>query len=158
MIGIDPAPLFICQFFAMLQYIRRPGVWVLPLGIEDLPEAAGAFDTVFSMGVLYHRKDPREHIERLKSYLRPGGELIIETLIIDDAAGPLLVPEGRYAKMRNVPMIPSLATLEQCVAVLDAALERKWDLRPIERLRAPTPILICTPRRGWRSVDELLHQ
>lgn len=112
-VGIDPSPLFICQFFAIRNFIKDIRAWVLPLGIEDLPETPGAFDTVFSMGVLYHRKDPLEHIEQLKSFLRPGGELVLETLVIDGAEDRVLVPEGRYAKMRNVWNIPSVPTLEK---------------------------------------------
>ncbi|HEY5621166.1 MAG TPA: tRNA 5-methoxyuridine(34)/uridine 5-oxyacetic acid(34) synthase CmoB [Pontiella sp.] len=111
-IGIDPSPLFVCQFFAMKHFIRDPRAWVLPLGIEDLPETPGVFDTVFSMGILYHRKSPLEHIEQLKSLLRPGGELVIETLVIDGPEGASLIPDGRYAKMRNVWCIPSVPTLE----------------------------------------------
>ena len=112
-IGIDPSPLFVCQFFAMKHFICNPRAWVLPLGIEDLPETPGGFDTVFSMGILYHRKSPFEHIAQLKSLLRPGGELVIETLVIDGPEGTVLVPAGRYAKMRNVWSIPSVATLER---------------------------------------------
>ena len=81
--GIDPSPMFICQFFALKQFIRDPRVWELPLGIEEVPETPEAFDTVFSMGVLYHRKSPAEHIEQLKSFLRPDGELVLETLVVD---------------------------------------------------------------------------
>ncbi len=111
-VGIDPSPMFICQFFAMKHFIQNPHAWVLPLGIEDIPETPGAFDTVFSMGVLYHRKSPLEHIERLKSFLRPGGELVIETLVVDGPEGYSLTPNGRYAKMRNVWFIPTAKTLE----------------------------------------------
>jgi tRNA (mo5U34)-methyltransferase len=112
-VGVDPIPLFICQFFAMKNFIRDPRAWVLPLGIEDVPAAPKAFDTVFSMGVLYHRKSPIEHIEQLKSFLRPGGELILETLVVDGPEGHCLIPEERYAKMRNVHAIPSVPTLEK---------------------------------------------
>ncbi|NNJ70038.1 MAG: tRNA 5-methoxyuridine(34)/uridine 5-oxyacetic acid(34) synthase CmoB [Kiritimatiellales bacterium] len=112
-VGVDPSPMFVCQFFAMKNFIRNPRAWVLPLGIEDVPAAPGAFDTVFSMGVLYHRKDPLEHIEQLKSFLQPGGELVIETLVVDGPVGHALTPEGRYAKMRNVWSIPSVPTLER---------------------------------------------
>lgn len=111
-VGIDPTPLFICQFFATRHFIQDPRVWVLPLGIEDVPSTPGAFDTVFSMGVLYHRKDPLEHIHELKNLLRPGGELVLETLVVDGSAGYALIPDGRYAKMRNVWAIPSVPTLE----------------------------------------------
>ena len=111
-VGIDPSPLFVCQFFAMKHFIQNPWAWVLPLGIEEGPDAPEAFDTVFSMGVLYHRKSPVEHIERLKSFLRPGGELVIETLVVDGPEGYSLTPNGRYAKMRNVWFIPTPETLE----------------------------------------------
>jgi len=111
-IGVDPSPLFVCQFFAMKHFIQNPHAWVLPLGIEDVPDAPSAFDTVFSMGVLYHRKSPLEHLERLKSFLRPGGELVVETLVVDGPEGYTLTPNGRYAKMRNVWFIPTAQTLE----------------------------------------------
>jgi tRNA (mo5U34)-methyltransferase len=112
-VGVDPSALFVCQFFAMKNFIRDPRAWVLPLGIEEVPDAPGAFDTVFSMGVLYHRKSPVEHIEQLKAFLRPGGELVLETLVVDGPKGFALIPEGRYAKMRNVWAIPSVPTLEK---------------------------------------------
>ncbi len=117
-IGIDPSVKFICQFYAIKHYIDRylgkpAPVDVLPLGIEHLPPALNAFDTVFSMGVLYHRKDPLEHIRELKACLRPGGQLVMETLIIEGDETKALVPEGRYAKMRNVWAIPTVSqTLE----------------------------------------------
>ena len=111
-VGVDPSPMFVCQFFAMKHFIGDPRAWVLPLGIEDVPETPGVFDTVLSMGVLYHRKSPLEHIEQLKSFLRPDGELVIETLVVDGPEGYTLTPNGRYAKMRNVWFIPTVATLE----------------------------------------------
>jgi tRNA (mo5U34)-methyltransferase len=120
-VGVDPTPMFICQFFAMKNFIRDPRAWVLPLGIEDVPETPEAFDTVFSMGVLYHRKSPGEHIEQLKSFLRPGGELVLETLVVDGPEGHVLIPEERYAKMRNVWSIPSIPALENWLR--DAGLE-----------------------------------
>jgi tRNA (mo5U34)-methyltransferase len=43
--------------------------------------------------------------------LRAGGELVLETLVIDGAAGMTLVPQERYARMNNVWFLPSCATL-----------------------------------------------
>ncbi|MBM4201772.1 MAG: DUF1698 domain-containing protein, partial [Gammaproteobacteria bacterium] len=40
-----------------------------------------------------------------------GGELVLETLVIDGPAGQTLLPEDRYGQMRNVWFIPSCATL-----------------------------------------------
>lgn len=111
-IGIDPTPLYVMQYFALRHFIGERGVYVLPLGIEDLPPRLEAFDTTFSMGVLYHRRSPLDHLLELRDTLRPGGELVLETLVIDAPPGATLLPQGRYAKMRNVWFIPSVATLE----------------------------------------------
>ena len=110
-IGIDPTPLFVVQFWALQKYLRRDGIWVLPLGIEQLPPKLQAFDTAFSMGVLYHRRSPLDHLQELKDCLRPGGQLVLETLVIDGGPGDTLVPEGRYARMGNVWFLPSCDTL-----------------------------------------------
>jgi tRNA (mo5U34)-methyltransferase len=126
-IGIDPSPRFVHQFYALKSFTRKltfthklgpddlpieePPVDVLPLGIEHLPHELKAFDTVFSMGVLYHRRSPIDHLLELKACLKPGGQLVLETLVIDGDDGEVLVPEGRYAKMRNVWFIPSPPTL-----------------------------------------------
>jgi tRNA (mo5U34)-methyltransferase len=111
-VGVDPSPLFVCQFFAVKNFIQNNRAWVLPLGIEDIPDSPETFDTVFSMGVLYHRKSPVDHIFDLKRFLKPGGELVLETLVADGPEGYSLIPHGRYAKMRNVWFIPSVSTLE----------------------------------------------
>jgi tRNA (mo5U34)-methyltransferase len=72
-----------------------------------MPHETQVFDTVFSMGVLYHCRSPFDHLRELKGQLRPGGELVLETLVIDGGPLEVLVPQGRYAKMRNVWFIPS---------------------------------------------------
>jgi tRNA (mo5U34)-methyltransferase len=110
-IGIEPSPLFVVQFQAAQKYIQDPQVQVLPLRMEDLPADTQAFDNVFSMGLLYHRRSPMDHLLELRDCLKPGGQLILETLVIDGKAGEVLVPEGRYGRMGNVWFIPSCLTL-----------------------------------------------
>jgi len=110
-IGIDPTPLFVLQFQALNHYIGRDDAWVLPLGIEDMPPDMGAFDTVFSMGVLYHRRSPIEHLMELRGALREGGQLVLETLVVEGDASTCLVPSGRYARMGNVWFLPSTGML-----------------------------------------------
>ncbi len=112
-VGIDPTPLFIVQFFALQRYIQDPRVTVLPMGIEHLPAKMRCFDTVFSMGVLYHRRSPFDHLIELRDALVQGGELVLETLVIEGDEGQVLVPEGRYGRMGNVWFLPSCPTLEQ---------------------------------------------
>ncbi|AMO49969.1 tRNA (mo5U34)-methyltransferase [Kosakonia oryzendophytica] len=111
-VGIDPTQLFLCQFEAVRKLLgddRR--AHLLPLGIEQLP-ALNAFDTVFSMGVLYHRRSPLEHLWQLKDQLVKEGELVLETLVIEGDEHAVLVPGDRYAQMRNVYFIPSALALK----------------------------------------------
>jgi len=110
-IGIDPTLLSVTQFQLIKKLYGDAPIDVLPLGIEAVPSNLQAFDTVFSMGVLYHRRSPIEHLLELKGCLQAGGELVLETLVIEGSLGEVLVPEERYAKMRNVWFLPSCATL-----------------------------------------------
>lgn len=110
-VGVDPTDLFLIQFQAIKHFNPDPRIHLLPVGVEQLPELK-AFDTVFSMGVLYHRKSPIEFLQQLKSQLRKGGELVLETLVVDGDQNTVLVPGDRYAQMRNVWFLPSCAALE----------------------------------------------
>ncbi len=147
-LGIDPSMLFNLQFRALQHYLQDPRIHVLPLGIQHMPADMRWFDTVFSMGVLYHRKSPFEHLQQLRGLLRPGGELCLETLVIDGAAGQVLVPEDRYARMNNVWFIPSVIELTRwlgrcgfsAVRVVDVSLtttdeQRSTDWMTFESLR-----------------------
>jgi len=110
-IGVDPSLLFTLQFMAIEHFAGPQPVFHLPIGIEQLPREMRAFDTVFSMGVLYHRRSPLDHLLELRELLRPGGQLVLETLVVDGPEGYSLVPEGRYGRMGNVWFLPSVPTL-----------------------------------------------
>jgi tRNA (mo5U34)-methyltransferase len=110
-LGVDPTPLFSMHFATVKRYIPKAKAFLLPVGIDDMPQDTGVFDTVFSMGILYHRKSPLEHLLQLKGLLRQGGQLVLETLVVEGDAHTCLVPQGRYAKMRNVWFIPSVVML-----------------------------------------------
>ncbi|MGD8912394.1 MAG: tRNA 5-methoxyuridine(34)/uridine 5-oxyacetic acid(34) synthase CmoB [Candidatus Thiodiazotropha sp.] len=113
-IGIDPTQLFVMQFEAIKHFLgRQHPVHLFPLGIEQLPPEIKGFDTVFSMGVFYHRQSPFAHLTELRGALRHGGELVLETLVVEGGDNHVLVPQGRYAKMRNVWFIPSTETLHK---------------------------------------------
>jgi tRNA (mo5U34)-methyltransferase len=87
-----------------------------------MPKDMACFDKVLSMGVIYHRKNPQIHLSELCSFLRPGGKMILETLVVRDAEGGVLIPQGRYAQMRNVWSIPTvdyMITLMKDAGLLD---------------------------------------
>lgn len=109
-IGVDPTALFFYQFHCFKKYGEQLNVHFLPLGIEQLP-ASHYFDTVFSMGVLYHRHDPIRFLKELKAQVAINGQLILETLVIEGDEQTVLMPSDRYAQMRNVWFIPSVDAL-----------------------------------------------
>ena len=136
-IGIDPSQKFLAQFLSLKHFTGSLPAHLLPLGIEHMPRLK-AFDTVFSMGVLYHRRSPIDHIQQLKTLVRKGGELIIETLVVDGDENTVLVPKGRYAQMRNVWFLPSIKALARWLARCDLHQIRMVDCNQtsIEEQRA----------------------
>jgi tRNA (mo5U34)-methyltransferase len=109
-LGIEPTLAFIAQFHAVAYLLANQQATILPVTLEQL-DRAPLFDTVFSMGVLYHRRDPLGHLRELSECLRPGGELVLETLVIDGDGQQVLTPYDRYAAMRNIWFIPSVPLL-----------------------------------------------
>lgn len=111
-VGVDPTLLFVFQFLALNHFLAVPSVNVLPLRLHELPDARRFFDTTFSMGVLYHQREPLRHLAELGATLRPGGELVLETLILPGTASLVHEPGGRYARMRNVWHLPTVSALQ----------------------------------------------
>lgn len=140
-VGIDPTLLYVMQH----EVIRRCGNsdalnFVLPISDDQLPDRLRGFDVAVSMGVLYHRTSPIDHLQKLAGCLKQNGRLVLETLIIESSGSEMvavadstssgnrpgtsncdgtaeelsvLVPEDRYAMMRNVWFIPSLPLLHR---------------------------------------------
>lgn len=110
-LGLEPFLLFNYQFKAIRSLLENPpNACVLPLRLEQMPNQT-LFDTIFSMGVLYHQKDHLLHLKQLRSLIKDSGELILETLVIEKKFGHSIIPKDRYAKMRNVWCLPSVDTV-----------------------------------------------
>lgn len=116
--GIDPSMRFLVQFLCAQRYINHQSFDFLPIGIEDMPTDMPLFDSVFSMGVLYHRRQAIDHLYELKDLVKNDGEIVLETLIMDDIEGGLFTPKDRYAQMRNVW---SILTVEAIIELLNKA-------------------------------------
>jgi len=114
-LGVDPTWVFTAQFHAVAHLLDETRAGIVPATLERLPQRP-VFDSVFSMGVLYHRRDPFTHLQELKRCLRPGGELILETLVVEGDERTILTPADRYAGMRNVWFLPSPAVVEGWLA------------------------------------------
>ena len=110
-IGVDPTILYVMQFLAVAHFLRPSGVFALPLRLDELPQNARKFDTAFSMGVLYHQRSPLDHLLQIKSMLRQGGQLVLETIYVPGDKSWASTPPERYARMRNVWLLPTVAEL-----------------------------------------------
>lgn len=113
-VGVDPSLYHFSQFLIMQKYIQASNVTILPLKFEEILMGHQQFDTVFSMGVIYHQRDHLSHLSQLKSYIKPQGKLVLEALVIDGKEGDVLIPDT-YAKMHNVYAVPSVLTLESWI-------------------------------------------
>ena len=160
-VGIDPTQLFLCQFEAVRKLLGNDQrAHLLPLGIEQLP-ALKAFDTVFSMGVLYHRRSPLEHIWQLKDQLVSEGELVLETLVVEGDENTVLVPGDRYAQMRNVYFIPSALALknwlEKCgfvdVRIADMSVTTTEEQRRTEWMVTESLADVLDPNDPSKTVE-----
>ncbi|NLM18273.1 MAG: tRNA 5-methoxyuridine(34)/uridine 5-oxyacetic acid(34) synthase CmoB [Candidatus Riflebacteria bacterium] len=148
-VGIDPFKRFYFQYSALQKYIKCPSLFYFPLGIDDIAELGAVFDTIFAMGILYHRKSPFDFLRTLKNLLKPGGELILETLVIEGEETSVLVPENRYAQMRNVWFIPSVKALESWL--------RKEGFQNTELIslsKTNTKEQRKTPYMTWESLED----
>lgn len=140
-VGIDPTTLFLMQWMAQRHFSGPAPNYVLPLRDTDLPAPLTGFDLVCSLGVLYHRRDPLDHLGRLRSCLHKGGRLVLETLVLEGDQS--LRPPGRYARMRNVHEVPSLHRLRaqlheagyQSIRVLDLTATTPQEQRSTDWMR-----------------------
>ena len=109
-VGFDPSPLFRTQFDFINHFIKSDIVYEL-LGVEHLGIYDERFDTIFCLGVLYHRSDPIGTLKSLKKGLEKKGELFLDTFIIDAKEDMVLSPKDRYSKIPNIYFIPTVSAL-----------------------------------------------
>ncbi|CBG40665.1 tRNA 5-methoxyuridine(34)/uridine 5-oxyacetic acid(34) synthase CmoB [Helicobacter mustelae] len=131
LMGFDPGEIFYAQFCFLNHFLQTPIVFQL-LGVEDLRFYEKKFDVIFCLGVLYHRSDPISALKLLARALREDGELVLDTLIIDDDKEVALTPKESYAKMKNVYFIPSIP------ALLSWCFRAKLELIEIINIKATT--------------------
>ncbi len=111
LIGFDPSPLYKTQFDFINFYAKTDIVYEL-LGVEHLPIYDSKFDTLFCLGVLYHRHNPIETLKHLQKSLHVKGELIIDTFYISGDSEMVLSPNKTYSKIPNVHFVPTIKALQ----------------------------------------------
>ncbi len=110
-VGFDPSPLFMSQFNFINHFIKSDIKYEL-LGVEHLEFYEEKFDTIFCLGVLYHRSDPIATLKSLKKSLNKNGELFLDTFMIDGEDEICLTPRDRYSKIPNIYFIPTILALK----------------------------------------------
>jgi len=111
LVGFDPTALFWMQFLFLNHFAKSEIIYEL-LGVEHLSEYGEKFDTIFCLGVLYHRSDPISTLKSLYQGLNKNGELFLDTFMIDGADEIALCPKNTYSKISNIYFIPTYKTLE----------------------------------------------
>jgi len=110
-IGLEPFGAYYQQYRLLQSWIRSERIHCMPVPLEALPGMDEYFDTVFCMGVLHHARAPLDMLRRIRRLIRPGGEVVLENLIVEGEAPMALCPHPRYAKMHNVYFIPTVSCL-----------------------------------------------
>jgi tRNA (mo5U34)-methyltransferase len=111
LIGFDPSAIYYSQFQFINHFIQSDIVYEL-LGVEHVEFYEHKFDTLFCLGVLYHRSDPVAMLKSLFKGLNKGGELILDTFMIDGEGEMCLTPRDRYSKIPNIYFVPTVSALK----------------------------------------------
>jgi len=111
LIGFDPSAIYYSQFQFINHFIKSDITYEL-LGVEHVEFYEHKFDTLFCLGVLYHRSDPVAMLKSLYKGLNKGGELILDTFMIDGEGDMCLTPRDRYSKIPNIYFVPTVNALK----------------------------------------------
>ncbi|RUM73917.1 MAG: tRNA 5-methoxyuridine(34)/uridine 5-oxyacetic acid(34) synthase CmoB [Sulfurovum sp.] len=111
LVGFDPSAIYYSQFMFINHFIKSDIVYEL-LGVEHIAFYEHKFDILFCLGVLYHRSDPVAMLKSLFKGLHNGGELILDTFMIEGEEEIALTPKDRYSKIPNIYFIPTVNALK----------------------------------------------
>jgi len=111
LVGFDPSPLYKTQFDFINHFVKSEIVYEL-LGVEHLEFYEQKFDTIFCLGVLYHRSDPVAMLKSLYKGLEKKGEVILDTFYIDGEEEMALCPASSYSKIPNIYFVPTIKALK----------------------------------------------
>ena len=111
LVGFDPSPLYKTQFDFINHFVKSEIVYEL-LGVEHLEFYEQKFDTIFCLGVLYHRSDPVAMLKSLFKGLDKQGEVILDTFYIDGDGEMCLCPKSSYSKIPNIYFVPTISALK----------------------------------------------
>lgn len=139
-VGFDPIERCWLQFALLNSVLGVPRTAFLPLGLKSLTSFPQFFDLILCMGVLYHQRDQVAATRHLYDALRPGGTLVLESLVVPQPEPLTITPPDRYAKMRNAWTIPSATSMKQLltdVGFTEVSVHEFGPLTTTEQRRSP---------------------
>jgi len=110
-LGFEPYLQHYYTFKTLNSFAAVPNLFCELLGIEHIKLFRNGFDIVFLMGILYHRSSPVEVLRDIRSSMKPGGVLIVESQGIPGDEPVAFFPEKSYAKVPGTYFVPSGACL-----------------------------------------------
>lgn len=110
-IGFEPYLQHYFTFKTLNGFAGCENVFCELLGVEHIGLFKNSFDVVFLMGILYHRSSPIEVLREIRTAMKPGGTLIVESQGIPGDEPWALFPEHRYAKVPGTYFVPTGACL-----------------------------------------------
>ena len=137
-LGFDPVDRCWLQFALLQMIFRRPNLGFVPAGLAALEAFPEFFDLILCMGVMYHQRDPRAATQQIFRAARPGARVLVESLVIDRPGTECLIPQERYAKMRNAWVMPTadaLASFMDEAGFRDISVHRFGPVTPDEQRR-----------------------
>ena len=139
-----------------------PGVAIVQADLLDLPVAEGAFDLVFSIGVLHHSPDPRRAFGQIARCVKPGGRLAVWLYRRNTPPQEWLNSALRHATTRMPPRVLEAASAGLGVLgglpVVNKSLNKVFNFsgHPDRTLRVCDNFDWYAPRyQSHHTVDEL---
>lgn len=160
LIGFDPSAIYYSQFQFIDHFIKSDIVYEL-LGVEHVEFYEHKFDILFCLGVLYHRSDPVAMLKSLFKGLNKGGELILDTFMIDGEAEICLTPKDRYSKIPNIYFVPTVNALKnwchragfETVEVLETMKTEHQEQRKTEWIDTQSLEDFLDPKDNTKTVE-----
>lgn len=110
-IGFEPAERCLLSFELLRLFLPSQNLVTEPLGVEQIDLFPNFFDVMLCLGILYHHRNPHKLLLKMKSAMKPGAQIVAESLAIPGDEPVALFAPDRYAKARNVYYIPTAACL-----------------------------------------------
>lgn len=111
-ICFDPVEKIKNQFDFLNSFIKTDVIEFKKEGVDDLVQYPDTFDTIFCLGLIYHRRDPVKMLEVLKGALKKKGQLVLESQGIEGELPICLTPRSRYAGAAGMWFLPTAKCLE----------------------------------------------